>query len=80
MILTTAEIKCREHWNVVFRDAHLRSWPAHSALISNRKPPHETARNMFKDDEAVISNAAQRHGYTMQSDSKARVIRFVKRV
>ena len=51
-------------WDKAFAEAHLSSGPASSGLtVQNRKPPHETARNIFEDDETDIMAAAKKHGY-----------------
>ena len=68
----------RLDWNKIFGEAHLNSWPTASLSIQNAKPPHETARNIFKDDEREIMAAAKTHGYRIVSPPKAKVVSFVK--
>jgi len=61
-----------------FAEAHLHSWPTASLSIQNTKPPHETARNIFQDDEREIMAAASKHGFRVVSPPKARVVSFLK--
>ena len=65
-------------WDKTFGEAHLHSWPTASLSVQNAKPPHETARNIFKDDEREIMAAAFKHGYRIVSPPKAKVVSFVK--
>jgi len=65
-------------WMKTFSEAHLHSWPTASLSIQNTKPPHETARNIFQDDEREIMAAAATHGYRIVSPPRARVVSFVK--
>ena len=64
-------------WLKTFREAHLHSWPTASLSIQNTKPPHETARNIFKDDERDIMAAALHYGYRIISPPKAKVVSFI---
>jgi len=66
-------------WDTIFRDAHICSWPTASLSVQNAKPPHETARNIFKDDEREIMAAARRYNYVIVSPPKAKVVSFVRR-
>ena len=69
-------------WMKAFADAHLGCWPPSapaSLCVSNRKPPHESARNVFKDDETQIAAAAKAHGFVIISPPGAGVVSFVKR-
>jgi hypothetical protein len=68
----------RLDWNKIFGEAHMNSWPTESISIQNTKPPHETARNLFKDDEREIMVAAKNHGYRIVSPPKAKVVSFVR--
>lgn len=65
-----------KNWDQIFAEAHLHSWPTASLSIQNAKPPHESARNIFKEDEREIMAAAFTHGYRIVSGGK--VVSFVK--
>jgi hypothetical protein len=67
-------------WNNTFSEAHKNSWPTASLSIQNAKPPHETARNIFKEDQREIMAAAFKHGYRIVSAPSAKVVSFVKSV
>jgi hypothetical protein len=47
-------------------------------VIANFKPNHDTARNIFAEDEAEIMAAAKRHGYEMIGSRKNKHVRFKK--
>ena len=64
------------NWEKLFAEAHLHSWPTASLSIQNAKPPHESARNIFKEDEREIMAAAAKHGYRIVS--KGKVVSFVR--
>lgn len=66
-------------WDRVFSEAHLHSWPTASVCVQNAKPPPETARNIFKEDENEIMAASKKHGYQVVSPKGAKVVSFVKR-
>lgn len=61
------------NWDDIFRQTE------RSLAIQNVKPPHETARNIFADDEKAIMAAASRYGFKIVSPPKAKVISFVKK-
>lgn len=70
-------------WNAAFRDAHLGVWPQGSPVtlcISNRNPnpENETARNVFREDEADIMEAASNNGFKMLGTRKDRAVSFIK--
>lgn len=56
--------KHRFNWDRAFALAHLHSGPGMAShCISNTKPPHETAWNVYQQDKEKIQDAAARHGY-----------------
>lgn len=60
-------------WNKAFAEA------GGSLSVQNRKPPHETARNIYKEDETAILEAARSYGYVCVTPSDCSIISFVKR-
>lgn len=69
--------KQRFQWETIFATAHLHSGPGRASVcISNTKPPHETAWNVFQTDKEKILAAADRHGYRQQNQ-EGRSISFV---
>lgn len=65
-------------WDKTFSQAHVHSWPTASLSVQNVKPPHATARNIFKGDELEIMAAARKYGYRVVSSPGAKVVSFVK--
>ncbi len=65
-------------WKKQFAEAHLHSFPTAGLSIQNTKPPHESARNIFQEDEKEIMEAANAFGYRIVSQPKARVVSFTK--
>jgi galactokinase len=49
--------KFTKNWHKIFNETE------HSLCISNSKAPHETARNVFKDDREEIEQAAKDNGF-----------------
>lgn len=62
----------RFNWDEMFRQA------GRSLLVQNVKPRHETARNVFEEDEEQIMAAARSHGFVLVSSRKAKSGAFVK--
>jgi hypothetical protein len=53
-------------WDKTIAENHLHCWPPeHPAgfCVQNAKPPHETARNIWKEDKDRILAAAAKYGY-----------------
>lgn len=68
-------------WMKAFAEADWHSWPQNAPVglcVSNRKPSHESARNVFKEDEAQIMAAAKAHGFRIVSPPGASVVSFIK--
>lgn len=38
--------------------------------VSNKKPTHETARNIWKEDSKLILEAAKQHGFELLAQTK----------
>lgn len=66
-------------WNKVFAEAHLNSWPTASLCVQNANPSSsQGGRNIFKEDERSIMEAAARHGYKISGSRNAKVISFIR--
>ncbi len=60
-------------WSDVFRRSE------RSVQVQNRKPNHETARNIFAEDRKLIFQAAAAHGFQVFAPSlKHRAVLFFK--
>lgn len=64
-------------WDTIFATAHLCSDPGMASVcISNTKPAHESAINVFMEDKVKILAAAKKYGYK-QLNETGRSVSFV---
>lgn len=64
-------------WAAEFKSARAAGNPVASVSIQNVKPPHETARSIFKEDRGLIEAHAKAWGFRRVSPLNARVITYV---
>jgi len=74
-------MKDRFNWDDIFPRAHLFSWPTASLSISNAEPTlqqrDQGKRNVYREDEKAILQAALNNGYKIISPVQARVVSFL---
>lgn len=68
------DAKKLEHWNVVFKDAHLNSSKPHGLAIQRAKPPN--GRSIYNEDKDEISEASRNHNYKIVLNSP-KVVFFI---
>jgi len=65
-------------WDALFKKAErdLKEFPMIGVIVSNIKPPVETARNIYKEDNEEIEAAAKANGFRCVARGKQ--IHFIK--